>query len=95
MKAEELKSKIRYAIATSIYSDPTSLGFKGYDNATEKCLKIIEEYTRIQIEKDREAVISQALKWESHDCDSCACSCRGDWVVNNPDSIRNLPINLD
>jgi len=54
MKAEELKSKIRYAIATSIYSDPTSLGFKGYDNATEKCLKIIEEYARIQIEKDRE-----------------------------------------
>lgn len=53
MKAEELKSKIRYAIATSIYSDPTSLGFKGYDNATEKCLKIIEEYARIQIENDR------------------------------------------
>jgi hypothetical protein len=53
MKAEELKTKIRYAIATSIHSNPNSLGFQGYDNATEKCLKIIEDYAKIQIEKDR------------------------------------------
>lgn len=54
MKAEQLKSKIRHSIATSIYSNPNSLGFKGYDDATEKCLKLVEQYVRIQIEKDRE-----------------------------------------
>ena len=56
MKAEELKSKIHYAIATSIYLDPLSLGFHDYDKATEKCLSIIEAYAKDQIEKDRERV---------------------------------------
>lgn len=56
MKAEQLKNKIRQAIATSIHSNPNSLGFQGYDDATEKCLKLIEQYTRVQIEKDRERI---------------------------------------
>ena len=85
MKAEQLKSKIRYAIATSIHSNPNSLGFQGYDNATEKCLKIIEEYARIQIEKDREEtkrLMNDKLK---------------DFEGLNPEieSIIDRPINLD
>jgi hypothetical protein len=53
MKAEQLKAKIRNAIATSIYTGSLGMGMNGYDDATEKCLKIIDEYARIQIEKDR------------------------------------------
>jgi len=56
MKAEEIIRKIHYAIATSIYLDPLSLGFHDYDKATEKCLSIIEAYAKDQIEKDRERV---------------------------------------
>jgi len=65
MKAEELKSKIHYAIATSIYLDPLSLGFHDYDKATEKCLSIIEAYAKDQIEKDRERVENTSYEYFS------------------------------
>ena len=56
MKAEELKAKIRNAIATSIYTGSLGMGMNRYDDATEKCLKIIDEYAQNQIEKDRERI---------------------------------------
>jgi hypothetical protein len=59
MKAEQLKAKIRNAIATSIYTGSLGMGMNGYDDATEKCLKIIDEYARIQIEKDRKRILQE------------------------------------
>ena len=81
MKAEELKTKIRYAIATSIHSNPNSLGFQGYDTATEKCLKIIDDYARIQIEKDREDACNKIVGYATKE------------VVKG--IIRNRPIIID
>ena len=92
MKAEEIIRKIKFT--------KSDIDFALLNGAFNGSLLIdirnaMHDYAKDQIEKDREQVIAKALKWIEHDCDNCACGCRGDWIVNNPGEIRGLPIILD
>lgn len=72
---------------------PSGATTKGYYKRKE-VIQAMKEYARLQIEADRERVITECTSYIEPDCDNCGSSGRG-YVVTSRHSIKNLPIKLD